>query len=420
MDELPCRVLYLNHSAKPSGAEFALWRMLGATDRRRVNPIVLFGEEGPAAELMRGIGVETHVLPLAGNVRDVRKDTLGLGAFMHLGRAAHLLVYAARIAIFARRHQVRIIHTNTIKAHLYGLLVGWMTRLPVIWHLRDYVSEPYFPRAAVRLIRFLARRGPRQIIGVSRSVIQQLRLPDGETSGTVVLDGLTDHELAAEVSPRLRLETGARIRIGIVGRLAEWKGQHVFLDAAAKVATSRDVEFVIVGAPLFGEEDYEQSLDRQAENLGIGHRVSFRGFTRDVAAELRQLDILVHASITDEPFGQVILEGMAVGLPVVASRGGGVPEIITHGETGLLTTMGDADDLAATLLRLLDAPAWARKLGRNGYEHVRTSFRARYGARRVADVYQSILNSPSESLCRTSKPEPRHASEGTIAPGHSL
>ena len=71
---------------------------------------------------------------------------------------------------------------------------------------------------------------------------------------------------------------------------------------------------------------------------------------------MRRLDILVHASITGEPFGQVITEGMAAGKPVIATRGGGVPEIITHGETGLLIPMGDADALASELTSLLDNP----------------------------------------------------------------
>ncbi len=392
MDAPPYRVLYLNHGAKPSGAEFALWRMLGARDRRRIEPVILFGEEGPAADFMREIGVETHVLPLTGAVREVRKDTLGVGALLHLGRLAAFGAYAARVAAFARRQRVRIIHTNTIKAHLYGALAGRLARLPVVWHLRDYVNESYFPRPVVRVVRFLARHAPRHVIGVSRSVMEQLQLGDGGRRSTVILDGLTEPELAAGMNPVPAPGGGAPVRIGIVGRLAKWKGQHVFLDAAAQVvAAGHDARFVVVGAALFGEEDYASDLRRQAERLGIAGRVEFRGFTRDVVGELRRLDVLVHASTTGEPFGQVIIEGMAVGLPVVASRGGGVPEIITDGENGLLTPMGDAAGLASALVSLLDDPARAQLLGRTGYAHVREHFRASRGARQVADIYQGIL-----------------------------
>ena len=392
MDPSPYRVLYLNHAAKASGAEFALWRMLGASDQRRVRPMVLFGEDGPAADFMREIDVETHVLPLTGKVREVRKDTLGAGALLHVGRLGLIGAYAARIAAFARRHRVQVIHTNTIKAHLYGALAGRLARLPVVWHLRDYVNEAYFPRAAVKLVRLLARHAPRHIIGVSRSVMDQLQLAGAQGRTTVVLDGLGDAELRVEPNFRPPFGTSKKARIGIVGRLAGWKGQHVFLEAAAKVvAAGHDAAFVVVGAPLFGEEDYEAGLRQQARNLGIADRVEFRGFTRDVVGELRKLDVLVHASTTGEPFGQVIIEGMAVGLPVVASRGGGVPEIIAHGENGLLTPMGDATALATALCSLLDDPSAARRLGRAGYEHVRQHFRASTGARQVANIYEKIL-----------------------------
>ena len=392
MDSPPYRVLYLNHAAKASGAEFALWRMLGASDRRRVHPLILFGEEGPAADFMREIGVETHVLPLTGKVREVRKDTLGVGALLHVGRLGLIGAYAARIAAFARCHRVQVIHTNTIKAHLYGALAGRLAGLPVVWHLRDYVNETYFPRAAVKLVRWLARIAPRHIIGVSRSVMDQLRLDGARERSTVILDGLGDEELRAEMNPSPPPGGSKKMRVGIVGRLARWKGQHVFIEAAGKiVAAGYDAEFVVVGAPLFGEEDYAASLRQQVQNLGLTDRVEFRGFTRDVVGELRKLDVLVHASTTGEPFGQVIIEGMAVGLPVIATRGGGVPEIITPGENGLLTPMGDADALAKALCSLFDDPATAQRLGRAGYEHVRQHFRASDGARQVADIYERIL-----------------------------
>ena len=105
--------------------------------------------------------------------------------------------------------------------------------------------------------------------------------------------------------------------------------------------------------------------------------------------EMRKLDILIHASITPEPFGQVILEGkMAAGLPVIASCGGGVPEIITHGKNGWLTPMGDPDALAEGIITLLREPTMTRRLGDAAYRHVRERFRAAVAARKVEEIYQ--------------------------------
>jgi len=386
-------VLYLNHGAKPSGAEFALLRMLGALDRTQVRPIIIFGEDGPAADLAREIGVETHVIPMAVKIREVRKDTLNAGAFMHMGRLWSFVGYAIVIAQFAMTHGVDVIHTNTIKAHLYGALAGRIAGLPVIWHLRDYVNESYLPPAAVKVVRALARFAPRHIIAVSRSVLEQLHLGKNRQKASVVLDGLTERELEAECGTLASRDPNAGPHIGIVGRLAQWKGQHVFLEAAEKVvAAGIDAHFSIIGAALFGEEEYEMELRRQVEALGLNDRVQFRGFRRDVTGELRNLSILVHASTTGEPFGQVIVEGMAVGLPVVASCGGGVPEIITHGENGLLTKMGDSTELAEAIIFLVRQPEDAKRLGAAGYDHVHANFRVARGARQLEALYGRVVS----------------------------
>src|SRR5436305_1376693 len=134
-----------------------------------------------------------------------------------------------------------------------------------------------------------------------------------------------------EISPAVR-------RVGMVGRLAPWKGQHVFLRAFAEAFPSGTTTASIVGAAMFGEHAYAEELRTLAEQLGIAERVEFRGFRNDVQAELERLDLFVHASTATAPFGPAVLEGMAAGLPVVAVRGGGPSEYIRHGEHGLLPT----------------------------------------------------------------------------------
>ena len=266
-----------------------------------------------------------------------------------------------------------------------------MAGLPLVWHIRDFINESYLPAATVRVFRFMARHAPKHLIAVSNSVMEQLRLNDGGRRSTVVFDGLSDRELEPRMNGCEQASGGPK-RVGIVGRIAKWKGQHVFLEAAAKVAAGgHDVEFLIVGAPLFGEEEYEQSLREQADRLGIAGRVRFLGFTKDIPKVMGSLDVLVHASITGEPFGQVITEAMAAGKPVIASRGGGVPEIIADGENGLLTPMGDAGALAGALISLIENPEKASRLGAAGYKHVREQFTARQGARKVEQIYESIV-----------------------------
>lgn len=391
MTGAPLRVLYLNHGAKPSGGEFALLRLLSAIDRTKVTPIVAFGEDGPIVQEMRAIDVETHIIPLTGKVSDIRKDTLGLRALLKVGSIAHVGAYAAKIASFARRNRIDVIHTNTIKAHVYGAIAAKLAGKPLVWHIRDFVDDSYFPAPAVRVFRFLARFVPSHIIAVSNSVMEKLRLGDNSGKWTVIYDGLGERELAAHAIRQEPRDPKAPVRIGIVGRIARWKGQHIFLDAAARVINAgHNAEFLIIGAPLFGEQSYEEGLQRQAAELGITPHVQFLGFMKDIPQVMSRLDILVHASITGEPFGQVITEGMAAGMPVIASNGGGVPEIIGPGEYGLLTPMGDAGALAAAIISLLNNPAEIRRLGNAGREHVHRKFTAANAARQVEQIYSGL------------------------------
>ncbi len=122
-------------------------------------------------------------------------------------------------------------------------------------------------------------------------------------------------------------------------------------------------EAVIVGAPLFAADEYASKLEQQAADLAIEGRVGFLGFCSDVEDELRRLDVLVHASIIPEPFGQVVVEGMAVGLPVVASDAGGPAEVITDGVDGMLYPPGDIDSLARALRQLAADPSLRQRLG---------------------------------------------------------
>jgi len=154
-----------------------------------------------------------------------------------------------------------------------------------------------------------------------------------------------------------------------------WKGQHIFLQAAARVNKQfPNARFVIIGAALFGEEKYKQEVRRLPSQLGIEHLVEFTGFSANVDQAIAELDLVVHASTIGEPFGQVIIEGMAAGKPVVATNGGGVPEIVENGKTGILVPMGDVQAMADAICRILAEPTLAAGMGSRGRQRVADHF----------------------------------------------
>ncbi|MBM7330131.1 glycosyltransferase family 4 protein, partial [Agrobacterium sp. S2] len=186
---------------------------------------------------------------------------------------------------------------------------------------------------------------------------------------------------------RRELGLGPQPLIGLFGRLSEWKGQHVFLEA---IAAMEGVQAVIVGSALFGQEAYEARIRTLASSLGLDSRVRFLGFRPDVTELMAAMDAVAHTSVVAEPFGRVVVEAMMCGRPVVATRGGGVTEIIRDGETGLLVPPADAPALAAALGRILTDPTLAEKLAKKGREDVMRRFSLEETCRTISALLSEV------------------------------
>ncbi len=353
------RVVYLDHCAQLSGAELALLRLLPAL-ADEVDAHVVLGEEGPLVARLEAAGISTEVIPMAEAARGLPRDRVHL-ARLPKATLLHSARYTAQTARRLRQMRPDLVHTNSLKSGLYGSLAGRLAGVPVVWHLREQITPQTLPLAARRLVRASVRHLPTAVIANSRSTLSQVATP--RLTAAAIPSPI---EVTVVSQPRA---PGSPLRVGMVGRLAPLKGQHVFLDAFARafppLPSSCDgtATAVLVGSPLFGETAYEEQLRSQIVRLGLEDRVEMTGFREDVGAELGRLDVLVQASVTAEGFGQVVAEGMAAGLAVVAPCAGGPQEIITHGHDGLLCPPGDVTVLAETLRLLADDEAMRRRLG---------------------------------------------------------
>ncbi len=394
----PKTILYVDHTAKMGGGEIALLNLVTALDTRRYRPLVALAEDGPLAEKLRAAGVETTVLPLDPALRETRKDSLGVGSLLKLGQVRRLLAYSLALSRWARAHRVDLIHTNSLKSDIYGGVAGRLARIPVLWHVRDNINRQYLPGAVAFGFRLLSRLLPQVVVTNSQSTLHQL-WPKKPKTGEVVYSGVAMevvHDGYVENLMPEPLEEETRWDhppvVALIGRIAEWKGQHIFLQAAAAVHSRfPEAGFWIIGAPLFGEQEYEKSLHMLTEQLGLTEAVKFLGFREDVPQLMPQIDIVVHASILGEPFGQVVIEGMAAGKPLVATDGGALPEIVVPGVTGFLVPMGDAAKMAAAIERLLADPAHARVMGRAGKKRVARLFTISHTARKVEAIYEALF-----------------------------
>lgn len=410
----PQRILYVDHTAKLGGGEIALLSLVTHVSRADFEPVVVLSEDGPLREKLCAAGIETHVLPLSPRVRETRKDALGLRSLLRLSDAGQILRYAAYLARFIRAERIVLVHTNSLKSDLFGGLAARLARVPLVWHVRDRIDANYLPRPVVWSFRRLCRWVPDYVIANSQSTLETLALPAllrfgaGSSRCEAIYSGITARPPLPEAqlpeipaglrwSPAPIRSTGAT-KIGLIGRISPWKGQHIFLQAAADVRrVFPEVRFQIIGATLFGEEAYEEELRDLVRELSLEDCVEFLGFREDVPRLVADLDIVVHASTSPEPFGQVIVEGMMAGKPVVATDAGGPREIIVAGETGLLVPAGDSAAMAEAIVSLLHSPETAREMGRRGYARACALFSIEKTVEKVEAVYHHLLAAAGRS-----------------------
>ena len=408
----PTTILFFDHTSKMGGGEISLFNLVTHLDRTRFEPVVVLASDGVLRERLCALGIETHVLPLSSEVTQVRKDTLTGPGAVSLGQIGEIARYVWRLRSFARRRGADILHTNSLKADIIGALAGRLADLPVVWHVRDRIADDYLPSAATRIFRVLCRHMPDHVVVNSAATLEALQLPEHRRARVIyngiVHDGLPFAELLDDDGhePPAPLNghaanghaNGASAPadgpiIGLVGRISPWKGQDIFLRAAAQVKERYPkARFQIIGAPLFGEEDYERELRALCSELGLDENVEWLGFRTDVPELIERMTVMAHASKTGEPFGQVVVEAMMAARPLVATDGGGIPEIVADNQTGLLVPMNDAPAMAAALLRLLDQPEWARELGRAGHQRAIENFTIKHTVDKIDALYADVMH----------------------------
>ncbi len=360
-------ILFVTHTARLGGAELYLVDALeGAPERAAV--LVL--EEGPLVPLLSERGIPVQVLPMPSRLAAITRtsnllrDVLGI---------PELLKMVGQMARIFKRY--RLIYANSQKAFMLGGLAARWAGRPLLWNLHDILSREHFSRWHIRAVTWASNRLATRIIVNSRASLQSLREAGSiHPHIHVIYNGIDPTPFLRTPSPhRLPLlEVSKKPLVGVFGRLAPWKGQHLMLSV---LEAFPEMHVVFVGDALFPEDrSYAERLKKEVSRRGLSDRVHWAGFQREVYLYFHRVDVVVHTSISPEPFGRVIVEGMMAGKPVVAAAAGGVPELLTSGSEGLLYPPGDVYRLIGHIRALLDNPIWAQSLGARGRVHALQHF----------------------------------------------
>lgn len=403
------RVLYIEQASGVGGSVISLYRLVRALNREWYEPIVLFQRPNELAARFRALDVEVLVLDEtaadntavntpAPHKRDIaawlrRYSSSAAQGYSEVRAVAHFLgnelPEALRISRIIRDWRIDLVHLNNQpNSNHSGLVAAWLNRLPCVCHVRDYNPPSALDRWLTRRIDYLAF--------ISREMENQVQQAALGQRGEVVYDGLdleANETSATSHVTRQRLGLSPEdFVLGNIGRLTPWKGQAVFLRALAHARTQAPrLKALIVGEPdPPTDTTYRDRLLALTHELGLKDIVTFTGFRADIPTLISAMDVVVHSSTAPEPFGLVIIEGMACGKPVIATRAGGVLDIVEDGRQGVLVPVGDERAMAEAMVRLAHDPQWAGQLGRQARERVETHFTASQFARAIEDIYQRL------------------------------
>jgi glycosyltransferase involved in cell wall biosynthesis len=389
------RILYLSASGGLGGAESCLLTLFGGLrDRYPTWDLhLLTAESGPLVAKATALGVTVHLLPFPPIVARMGRHAKGnaLRALVPAG------LYSLALRKAVNRLRPEIVHSNGFKMHL---LAAWTLRRRVlVCHMHDYLR----PRRLARWVIAATLQRFQAIVTNSLSVAAGLTgLNLKSTRVLSIYNGIALERFDPE-GPTVNLDELSQlppaepgtIRIGLVATFARWKGHKTFLNAVARLRENHPMRAYIIGGPIYQTESSQYSvaeLQAEVKQLGIADKVGFTGFLVEPADALRSLDIVVHASTDPEPFGMVLLEAMACGRALVASRAGGAQEIFEDGVSALGHTPGDAESLAQTLERVIRDKKLRADLGRNGRESALARFSASKMAANFAQVYLEVAD----------------------------
>jgi glycosyltransferase involved in cell wall biosynthesis len=301
-----------------------------------------------------------------------------------------------RLAGLMRRGRFDVVQMHTSHAHTLGIVAAALLgpgRRP-----RTAVSR----RVDFSIYRhnFLGLNGLKYRHGVDGYVtvshaIRHVLIADGIDPAriTCVHSGIDPARFEIEISPAeraaLRTELGAPGEGPLIGNIAwfaDHKGQVYLVEAAPKILAARPDARIA----LIGEGELRSALETRARELGVADRVLFPGWRQDIPRCLKAIDLFVMSSHL-EGLGTAVLDAMAAGTPVVATRAGGIPEIVVDGETGLLVPVRDPDALGAAVIRMIEDPQLSRDCRIAARRRVRDEFSVDAMVEGTVAVYRTLL-----------------------------
>ncbi len=366
-------VLCLANHERLGGGEKSFSELVKGLDRQVFRPVVIGPQAGLFRETMETTGLKYYPLPLGESAK------IGIIGLYNIVRAIREIVKA---------EQITLLYACTIKSLLLGRLGTCGKSIPAIWHVRTMKTHGMLDW----LIPVLAAR----IITISEAV--KGKIPNFYKKRTTVLPNAINLAEAGQKSIEFDFRkryniSSDTILFGVIGRIAQEKGQSYFIEAAARIAPEYPkARFILAGEPFLAEDNkYQAHLKDLAQSLGIADKLIWPGYAPNIWPVIGALDIVVVPSLR-EGFGRILVEAMAMGKPIIASRIGGIPEIVQDRQEALLVTAGDSALLAQAMREILADANLRQALAQNGKKTAQSKFGLELYHDKIHKIFQESLS----------------------------
>lgn len=378
------KILLINNSADIYGASRSLLRLACRLQQLGHDPLVLLPAPGPLDGRLHAAGIRTVISP---SLRVITRPVLS--SWRLVPWLAGFLPSTLQLAHLIKQEQVDIAHTNT-GVIVSSALAARFAGCPHVWHIRDWFQE--FGPLWKPYSRYILANADR-VLCVSKAIAGQF--PNSEK-----LEVLNNGFALGEFPEIIDTERSAarkawgvppdKLVVGTVGRIKfKRKGQEFLLQAAGLLRNRGiDVTCLLAGGPAPGAEDHIAQMKQLAEKLSV--QAIFTGELPDARSAYAAMDIFVLPSAQPEPFGGVVMEAMALGLPVIGTSIGGTTEQVADGETGFLVPPADPEAMAAAIAKLAADPDCRSRMGEKGRQRVGEEFNILTMTDRIVSVYQRL------------------------------
>jgi len=369
-------ILFLNKVAELGGAEFSLLNLVQGIQRHAFQPIVVLGDEGPLQERLEKLNVDTHIFPLD---------------FPHLINPIPFLKSVFFLNRVIKEESTNLIHSNTLWDNQYGVAAAKLAGIPHMLHVRGFPEQKpswksFYNMGSLAICnsedtrkKFLKYSGFRKRTEVVYNAVDTERfIPD------------------KNIRKKVRQSYGfaeADLILGMAGRLAEEKGQLFLLKALLPMLKSNSNYRVLIAgdAKIHPDTTYPEDIASFIQHNGLDGNVVMAGYIENMNGFYNALDLFLLPSFR-EPFGRVLIEAMATETPVIASRVGGVPEVVDHEINGYLVDSGDADNWREYINRLIHNETIRRNFVKSGRTKVLDKFTSEHITSRIVSLYRELLN----------------------------